>query len=1022
MFINEEDKNKILERSENKLLEIIGSFGELQHKGASYYASCPKCNSTKSLTITPAKGLFKCFKCNQLSGKRPIDYLMHGHGYSFPDGLKYIADNLGIIILEPTPITKPKKGVSKKDSFCAAMLKESGLTKDDITARSFKQGDTSTIFKSKTFTSGSITTSGEIDEKGDDVIIRYFDLDGLPVTYESKDNKGRKAGSREYFRVRYKYPEEHKDKNGRAAKYRSPYGASSIIYIPQVVRALYNNKKQIDRLFIQEGEKKAEKACKHGIVSLGIAGIQNLGYKGQLPECIAQIVETCQVKEVVFLVDSDCFDITSHIKITDSIDRRPKNFFYAVKNFKEYFNILKNRDIFIDVFFGHVRKNEAGDKGVDDLLTNTLKGKEDALLSDINSAINLKDMIGEYVQLHKITTMSDSKLLQIWSLHSPHDFCKLYYEQLKDLPEFLFGRHKWRFNEDKQLETAQPLEDDEKFWDEDLKTSRAGVDYKTYNFKYTRCFKFLQNRGFGRFRKINGEFDFIQINNPFVRTVTHLDVRDFLTEFCKTYASEDVLDMIYKGGPQYVGPDKLSNLEYKLPIFEKPIRGQQRLYFKNSVWDISNEEIKEFKHEQLNYNIWQDQINDFSPTILPPLFTIKKVDGKFSFELTNIGKSCHFLQFLINSSNFSWRKEDAINKGGTADISDEEKYEDDVHLIAKLCAIGFLTSSAKDRNIAKAVIGLDGKQSEIGISNGRSGKSLIGELMRKIVVTKYTNGKTIDLIHDKFPWEGMTEKTKLVFIDDVKRDFNFELIFANITGDWHVNCKGEKQFDIQFEESPKIYLTNNHAMKGEGSSFTDRQWQLAFSDYYNEEHKPLNDFGCMFFSEWDYAQWNLCWNMVAQCVRTFFTYGCIESPGERLEKRKFRAEATEEFISWADEYFSNTNHINEKLIRKEMYDALLTYIPEQQKKYYTAQTFKFRLQSYCKLKDLLFNPHKLDPLTKKPCFFSKTGEPVLEDKSNGIEYFIIGDTQFFENYHVAPEVEMNTLFNTDGEDEDFEEL
>lgn len=31
---------------------------------------------------------------------------------------------------------------------------------------------------------------------------------------------------------------------------------------------------------------------------------------------------------------------------------------------------------------------------------------------------------------------------------------------------------------------------------------------------------------------------------------------------------------------------------------------------------------------------------------------------------------------------------------------------------------------AKDSNVARAVIGMDGKQSEVGESNGRSGKSL----------------------------------------------------------------------------------------------------------------------------------------------------------------------------------------------------------------------------------------------------------------------------------------------------------
>ena len=48
-------------------------------------------------------------------------------------------------------------------------------------------------------------------------------------------------------------------------KYRTPYGAPAFIYYPQKIRELYQKQVPIKRLFIQEGEKKAEKATKHGI-------------------------------------------------------------------------------------------------------------------------------------------------------------------------------------------------------------------------------------------------------------------------------------------------------------------------------------------------------------------------------------------------------------------------------------------------------------------------------------------------------------------------------------------------------------------------------------------------------------------------------------------------------------------------------------------------------------------------------------------------------------------------------------
>lgn len=70
--------------------------------------------------------------------------------------------------------------------------------------------------------------------------------------------------------------------------------------------------------------------------------------------------------------DSDWDDISSNIKINDPVEKRPRNFYSAARNFKEYMRSLKNRDIYLEIFVGHIRKNDAGDKGLDDLLANTL--------------------------------------------------------------------------------------------------------------------------------------------------------------------------------------------------------------------------------------------------------------------------------------------------------------------------------------------------------------------------------------------------------------------------------------------------------------------------------------------------------------------------------------------------------------------------------------------------------------------------------------------------------------------------
>lgn len=85
---------------------------------------------------------------------------------------------------------------------------------------------------------------------------------------------------------------------------------------------------------------------------------------------------------MVYCFDSDWDDISSNIKINDPVEKRPRNFYSAARNFKEYMRSLKNRDIYLEIFVGHIRKMMQGTRG---LMTcwPILFGKEDELAADL---------------------------------------------------------------------------------------------------------------------------------------------------------------------------------------------------------------------------------------------------------------------------------------------------------------------------------------------------------------------------------------------------------------------------------------------------------------------------------------------------------------------------------------------------------------------------------------------------------------------------------------------------------------
>ncbi|MBP1678085.1 MAG: putative primase, partial [Bacteroidetes bacterium] len=707
------------------------------------------------------------------------------------------------------------------------------------------------------------------------------------------------------------------------------------------------------------------------------------------------IIQKLGVKEVIFIFDSDYNELSNHIKINDSVDKRPRNFYYAAKSFKEYMYTLKIRDIYVEIYIGHVKPNSKSDKGIDDLLSNTLKDDPDLLKIDLDTLINKKDLTGEYIRLFKVTTWTDSKLEEIWHLNNPTAFANAHKSVLKNYPEFRIGRHIWRFNSAGEIESAQPLEAEEKYWDEIKENDRNG-DPKPirYEFKYGRCFTFLQNRGFFRHRELDGKtFVFVKVEHPVVRPVEYWEIQDYIIEFTKVSANEGVLEMLYRGGEQYLGPNKLKNLIFFNPNFEQPARDRQRLYFKENCFDITAAGIKESNYSSVNYNIWADQKRDFSAQLVPEkLIDVQLNDeNEFSYTITKAGQRCQFLQFLVNSSNYTWRKEKQIRDGDTTiTIEPNELYENTLHLLSKLAAFGYLVLSAKDRSISRAVVAMDGKQSEVGQSNGRSGKSILGEALKQIQKTLYIDGKKKEIESDPFIWDGLDEKYYSVFLDDVRTNFSIEFLFANITGDWNANWKGGRRFTIPFAQSPKIYITTNHALNGSGSSFMDRQYLIAFSDFYSDEHKPIDDFGGLFFDDWDWDQWNLFWNLVANCLHIYIKYGAIQAPSERIETRQLRQTMGEMFLSWADEYFSDDSKLNTQLNKKMLYDEYLKYsnLPP---KMITPTRFKNNLKTFCKWKGYKFNAHMYDPLSGKALNFDRDGRPVEDDKSGGIEYVSLYD-------------------------------
>lgn len=1023
------DKIKAASRLED-VLENLSKSGSQQ------YTKCPKCEKLdtkkkKGLMFNSTKQIAKCYSCDW-GTNNAVKYLMDVNGMKYPEALAHLA---GIHNIEIENEEDRKKRLAydrqarknkKVLTFCDRQLRDSGLTSEDVEIEFIQD---KAITRRASFKSGTRDQYGKYTVGGsaDDVLIYYHDLDGNEVMYKpEKSNK-----LLPLIRVRWQNPEQHLDKHGRPIKYQSPSGSGTHIYIPQKIREYFKFRKKIKRLFIQEGEKKAEKCCKHCIMSIGVMGIQNIGRKDKsLPPEVQSIIQACDVEEVVFMLDSDWDNLSGNLKNGDHIDQRPRSFFYAVKNYKEYMQTLVNVGVSVEIYFGHIQPNEKNAKGIDDLLVASFFGKEKELLEHIDYAMHDKQGYDEFVQLHKITTINDQQLADLWLLNDPKDFAKHHREEIGELKEFFLKKFKRRFNDDDELELAQKLMPGEQYWDIQLKESRTGQSREEIHFHYRRCFNFLRNRGFHRTIMKSGSWDFIHVDNRVVHKVDNYAMKDFVTEFTEEIKEYDVLEMLYRGGPQYLGHEKLSNLKFLQPNIEKATKDSQCLFFNEKIWEITADGIKEMTYAEFRNYVWEDKIIDAKVKATKPLLQVtqmtdelrhkvsseyKHIDkGEFFIDFSAEGKKCHFLQFLRNTSNFTWKQERKYKKNGLDEDAPtvDELIMNNRHLVNKLTGIGYLLHDYKNASEQKAVLGMDGRISEVGTSNGRTGKSLIGVAIEQVIPQEYINGKDKKITEDQFLFSDVNEKIMNIFLDDMRANIDFEHFFTLITGKLKVNVKGGARFSLDQEDTPKLYGTTNHAINGEGASFRDRQAFLVFCDWYHDDHKPIDDFGVNFFSpEWGQIQWNLFFNLMATCLQLYFqsmreewqgkNKGIVEPPMESIEKRRLRQQISEDVMQWADVRFAcNTDGtpndefsaLNNREARGELWSD---YAKEKSHtiRWVTTTNFKSRLKNYCRYKGFHFNPHKAN---KDGVDFGewKKNNPDkmfdgVDDKSGGVEYFTI---------------------------------
>ena len=113
-MIDQATIDRIIDAAE--ISEVVGEFVTLKRRGVNMLGNCPFHNEkTPSFTVSPAKGIFKCFGCGK--GGNSVNFIMEHESLSYPEALKWLAKKYHIEVKEEEESPEQLKQKDDRESM-----------------------------------------------------------------------------------------------------------------------------------------------------------------------------------------------------------------------------------------------------------------------------------------------------------------------------------------------------------------------------------------------------------------------------------------------------------------------------------------------------------------------------------------------------------------------------------------------------------------------------------------------------------------------------------------------------------------------------------------------------------------------------------------------------------------------------------------------------------------------------------------------------------------------------------------
>lgn len=534
-----------------------------------------------------------------------------------------------------------------------------------------------------------------------------------------------------------------------------------------------------------------------------------------------------------------------------------------------------------------------------------------------------------------------------------------------------------------------------KFWSE--KYDRKG-NLLGYDINNSQLYAFLQASGFYTLDDPARKYTYCLIKDNRVKVIDPSEISIRCIEYLQGYITshpqyykQSLANAIFRSPQLQEG--SLKNLKRAHPNFDAYTRDSDFFFFRNCIVKVSADGIAKIRASECPYMVYEDKIiqHDFTPEaslftvglseeyaarlqalkgvspLSPNFASLKKAadavhdDERYSLEIAN--RDFDFLQFVYNTGRTYWQKEEA-----GFPLSDEEKREHELNFVSKVAMLGYLMSKYKDSAKAYGVYAMEMEQGSEGEHRGGTGKSIMMRSVEMLRNQVYIDGQGVkpdkmDFILQQVK-KGVSDN---IYIDDLNNKVDLHRFMNWITGKMEVNAKYADQITLDYTESPKVSFSSNHAIRNFDNSLKRRTWFAAFSNYYHAEDEveglsfrsPETEFHRTLIQGYDAEDMNHFYNFMFDCIVTWKKFNVRIQPSmKKLEQRNLQKAMTDEFLWWADDYFT-CDKLDQLVDKQKTFEEYKGTIPKSMADMMKIQTFKLKLQMYCQYKEYIFNPRCL---------------------------------------------------------------